>query len=96
MAVLASIKTPIEKKLVYEFYQRVNEYQNQLDKQFEEFVQMIEKEYKELYIEIKETFDENNTVQQRAEHSIKLAKISGVEDNKIIKNHKQLDDFFLN
>ena len=92
---LASIKTPIEKKLVYEFYQRVNEYQNQLDKQFEEFVQMIEKEYKELYIEIKETFDENNTVQQRAEHSIKLAKISGVEDNKIIKNHKQLDDFFL-
>ena len=54
----------------------------------------VEKEYQELYLEIKETFDENNTIQERAEHSIKLAEASGVEDNKIMRNHKQLDDFF--
>ena len=91
---LAAIKTPAERKRINEFYQRIEEYQNQLDKLFEEFVQMVEKEYQELYLEIKETFDENNTVQDRAKHSIKLAEVSGVGDDKIMRNHKQLDDFF--
>ena len=91
---LATIKTPAEKERIYEFYRRVEEYQNQLDRLFEEFVRMVEKEYQELYLVIKETFDENNTVQERAEQSIKLAEVSGVDSDKIMRSHKQLDDFF--
>jgi len=91
---LAVVNTPEEKNRINEFYLRVEEYQNQLDKLFEEFVQMVEKEYQELYLEVYETFDENNSIQERIEHSVKLAELSGVESDKIMRNHNQLDDFF--
>lgn len=91
---LAVVNTLEEKNRINEFYLRVEEYQNQLDKLFEEFVQMVEKEYQELYLEVYETFDENNSIQERVEHSVKLAELSGVESDKIMRNHNQLDDFF--
>lgn len=91
---LAAIKTSAEKNRIREFYQRVEDYQNQVDIIFEDFVKEVEEEYRTLYIEIDKTFDQNSSIHERANHSIKLAEISGVNNNKIIRNHKQLDDFF--
>ncbi|SEA29235.1 hypothetical protein SAMN05216349_108124 [Oribacterium sp. KHPX15] len=91
---MAAVKTPAEKKLIYDFNQRLEEYQDQLDILFIEYTQIIEKEYQELYFELKETFDDNNTSQGRAEHSITLAEISGVEKSRIVVSRQQVDEFF--
>jgi uncharacterized DUF497 family protein len=55
---------------------------------------MIEEEYKELYLEIELTFDNNSSTQERTKHSVRLAEISGVDNDKIIRNYDELDDFF--
>lgn len=89
------ILTPAEKKKIQEFYIRIAEYDEYLWILFCEFVKQIEAEYKELYNEINETFDENATNEHRTVHSVKLAEVSGVTEDKIIRNRKQLDDLFL-
>ena len=91
---MTEIKSASDKRHIEEFYERTKTYDMYLDALFREFVAQIEKEYQELYIEIEATFNEKSTIQERTEHSIKLAEISGVEQQKIIKNYKQLDDLF--
>ncbi|MGN0162092.1 MAG: hypothetical protein ACI4EA_00740 [Candidatus Ornithomonoglobus sp.] len=89
------ILTPAEKERIRAFKARLDEYDRCLAVLFNEFVKQIEKEYEELYLEIHETFNDNNSAQERAEHSVRLAEIAGVEDKKIIRSHSQLDDLFL-
>lgn len=36
----------------------------------------------------------NATFDEGAEHSVKLAQVSGVSDDRIVKNRKELDDLF--
>lgn len=91
---LEYIQLPVERKRIQDFYLRLEEYDRQLDVLLAEFVAQVEKEYHELYIEIDETFDESNSRSERAEHSIKLAKISGVSEDRIVKSRKELDDLF--
>ena len=86
--------TPAERKRIEEFNQQIEAYQSHLDDLFNEFVLMIEEEYKELYLEIELTFDSNSSTQERTKHSVRLAEISGVDNDKIIRNYDELDDFF--
>lgn len=76
------------------FYRRMEEYDRQLQMLFAEFVQQVELEYQQLYLEIKETFHDEKTSAHRAEHSVKLAEISGVSEDRIIRSREQLDDLF--
>lgn len=92
--IMEEIQTPAEKQKIRDFYARLNAYDQQLAALFAEFVAQIEKEYRELYVEIDATFDESRTVKERAEHSVKLAQVSGVSDDRIVKNRKELDDLF--
>ena len=92
--IMEEIQTPAEKQKIRDFYARLNAYDQQLASLFAEFVAQIEKEYRELYVEIDATFDESRTVKERAEHSVKLAQVSGVSDDRIVKNRKELDDLF--
>lgn len=95
MQSILGILTPSEKEKIQEFQQRLAEYDEYLLALFYEFVKQVELEYKELYMEIHETFSEDTTNAYRAEHSVKMAEVSGVSEDKIIRNRKQLDDLFL-
>lgn len=92
--VLEEVQTPAEKQCIQAFHLRLEAYDKQLAGLLAEFVAQIEKEYYELYVEIEATFDENKSRNERAEHSVKLAQISGVSEDRIVKNRKELDDLF--
>lgn len=89
------ILTPGEKQRIIDFYERMAQYDQYLDLLYAEFVKQVELEYEKLYLEVHETFSEENSYKYRAEHSVKLAEASGVSEEKIIRNRNQLDDLFL-
>ncbi len=92
--VLEEIQAPAEKRRIWEFYSRLEYYDQHLSELLAEFVAQVEKEYYELCFAIDATFDDNSTSQERAESSVRLAQISGVSDDKIVKSRKELDDLF--
>lgn len=92
--ILEDIQLPIERKKIQDFYLRLEKYDRCLARLFEEFVMQVEKEYHELYVEIDATFNESNSRSERAEHSVILAKLSGVSKDRIVNNINDLDDLF--
>jgi uncharacterized membrane-anchored protein YhcB (DUF1043 family) len=90
-----SVLTPAEKERIAQFRNRLEEYDQHLSALYAEFVKQVEQEYKQLYFEIRETFDEEKTSLYRVEHSIKLAEVSGVPEERIIRDNTQLDELFL-
>lgn len=91
---LEDIQLPAERKKIQEFYLRLEKHDQYMAGLLKEFVAQIEREYHELYIEIDLTFDESNSRSERAEHSVKLAQLSGVSEDGIVKSIKDLDDLF--
>lgn len=87
--------TPAEQRRIAEFHQRMQDYDRQLDQMLADYVRQIEEEYRELYQEIEETFRENSSTEERAAHSVRLAEVAGVKEEKIVRNQKDLDDMFL-
>ena len=59
------------------------------------YVKQVEKEYRELYQEIQETFRDDIFVGERAEHSVRLTEAAGVKKEKIVRSLDDLDDLFL-
>lgn len=92
--VLEDIQTPAERKRIQEFHIRLDTYDKQLAGLLAEFIEQVEKEYQELYKEIDATFNDNCSRSERAEHSVKLAEISGVSKERIVKSREELDDLF--
>ena len=88
------ILTPAEEERILQFRNQIEKYEQQLWTLYCEFVQQIEAEYRQLYIEINETFSDKRSNSYRANHSVKLAEVSGVTEEKIIRSRKQLDDSF--
>ncbi|WP_052414527.1 hypothetical protein [Paenibacillus sp. FSL R5-0345] len=87
--------TPRERKVIQQFYERIQQLDVSLEILLQEFTLQIEKEYQLISHEIVETFSSENSSIMQAEHSITLAKLCGVNDSKIIKSNKDLDDFFI-
>lgn len=92
--ILEEVQSPAEKQRIKEFYLRLEAYEQHLAGLLAEFIAQVEKEYYELYVEIDATFDENSSRRERANHSVKLAQISGVSEDRIVKSRKELDDLF--
>lgn len=92
--ILEKVQTPAEKQRIRDFYNRLEAYDQYLAGLLAEFVAQIEKEYYELYVETEATFDEEKSWSERAEHSVKLAEISDVSPERIVKSRKELDDLF--
>jgi hypothetical protein len=92
--ILSDLRTPAEKERICAFYGRLEVYDKYLTELLAEFVAAVEKEYQELYIEIEATFDDTRNSSDRAEHSVKLAQVSGVDESRIVKSRKDLDDLF--
>ena len=91
---LEEVQLPAEKQKIREFYSRLEAYDQELTNLLADYMKQIEEEYRELYVELKETFDCDNMRSERATHSVRLAQLSGVPENKIIKSRKDLDDLF--
>lgn len=86
--------TPKEREVIQQFYDRMQQLDVSLEILLREFTIQIEQEYQLIYHEIEETFSSKNSSTIQAEHSIALAKACGVNDSKIMKSNKDLDDFF--
>ena len=86
--------TPEEREVVQKFYERIQELDISLEILFREFTIQVEDEYKLINNEIEETFSNKNSSLIQAEHSVALAKACGVSNSRIMKNNKELDDFF--
>ena len=86
--------TPKEREVVQKFYERIQELDISLEILFREFTIQVEDEYKLINNEIEETFSNKNSSLIQAEHSVALAKACGVSNSRIMKNNKELDDFF--
>jgi len=88
------IVTPKERAAIQQFYNRMQQLDVSLEVLLREFTIQVEQEYQLIYHEIEETFSSKNSTAVQAEHSMALAKACGVDDSKIMKNNKDLDDFF--
>lgn len=92
--VFTDMQTPAEKERIQDFCRRLEIYDRHLTELLAEFVVNVEKEYQELYSEINATFDVTKNSLEQASHSVRLAEISGVEEDRIIRSRKDLDDLF--
>ena len=92
--VLTQLQTQKERQRIVDFYNRLEQYDHYLDLVLKEFIQEVEEEYRKLYVEIDGTFNESLSATERTEHSIKLAEMSNVDENKIIHNYSELEDYF--
>lgn len=92
--VFTDMQTPAEKERIQDFCRRLEIYDRHLTELLDEFVVNVEKEYQELYSEINATFDVTKNSLEQASHSVRLAEISGVEEDRIIRSRKDLDDLF--
>lgn len=92
--ILAEVRLPGEREKIRQFFDRLEKHDQQLEKLLATFVADIEKEYSELHVEIEATFDSNHSSKVKSEHSVRLAEISGVDDKKIVRSRKELDDLF--
>lgn len=89
------IVTPKERANIQQFYDRLQQLDVSHEILLREFTIQVEQEYQLIYHEIEETFSSKNSTAVQAEHSMALAKACGVDDSKIMKDNKDLDDFFL-
>lgn len=84
-----------EKRLIIEFKYQLELFEKEQDRLFKMFMEQIEAEYEELYREIEATFDTDNSIEDRAQHSVAMAQLAGVSEDKIIHNLDELDELFL-
>ena len=83
-----------EEKILTAFYVRISEYDDNLEVLFIEFTHQIEEEYAELFREIGYSFDNSLSTTEQANHSVRVAEICGVDEDRIIRSYDQLDDLF--
>lgn len=93
-SILEDLQTSAEKKSIQNFSYRLEVFDERLAYLFAEFVAQVEEEYAQLYAEIDATFDESRLRNERAMHSVSLARVSGVPENKIVNSRKELDELF--
>ncbi len=92
--VYEEMQTPVEKKRIQEFFDRLEAYDEQMENLLAEFVAQVEREYAQLYVEIDATFDESSSRSERAAQSVRLAKVFGVSEDRIVNSREDLDHLF--
>lgn len=91
--VLTQLQTLKEKQRIVEFYGRLEQHEQCLDLMLKEFIAEVEEEYRQLNVEIEGTFDETLSSKENVQHSIKMADMSNVDENKIIRNYADLEKY---
>jgi hypothetical protein len=93
---IGNILTQNERKLLNEYYDRMQRLDMQLAQLLNEYAEMINREHDLLDAELEASFNGDNTAYDRSEHSVKLAEYSKVNNNEIIRTQNDLDNYFLN
>lgn len=93
---ISSMLTPHERKMLNEYYERMQDMDQELNQLLSEFMNMVNKEYMLVHTELEESFNDNNDAVTQGVHSEKLAEACNVSDDKIIRTREDLDKFFLN
>ncbi|MEO3134955.1 hypothetical protein ABHC40_12180 [Turicibacter sanguinis] len=88
--------TYTERKLLNEYYERMQKVDEELNVLLTQFAEMINREYLLIHGELEAAFNNELNSHQQGIHSEKLAEYCNVSENKIIRSRKELDNFFLN
>lgn len=92
---VGSILTPNERKLINEYYEEMNAFDEKMDILLSEYIEIINQEYILIHGEIESTFNFQLDFSERFTHSQKLAEACGVKNENIIRSEEDLDAFFL-
>jgi hypothetical protein len=82
------------KKCVEAYYTEINELNKALDEKYQYFTEYIDREFKKYSTILELAFD--NEINVSFENSILLARMSGVEEERILKTVADIDNFFMN
>ncbi|MCI1823132.1 MAG: hypothetical protein LKI76_04245 [Megasphaera sp.] len=91
---LYDLQTPNEKKLIREFYDRIQVTNATNQKLLQELVITVQKEYTEKHISIDISLNKTIDSETRIRQSAELAKSMGVAEDKIMKSEKDYESFF--
>ena len=95
MEKIACILTPTERRLINEYYTRIQYLDEKLEQLLNEYAEMVNLEYMLIHAELEASFNEDYSAKGQSEHSVVLAEICHVDDKKIIYSREDLDKFFL-
>lgn len=96
LAEIGGTLTYTERKLLNEYYERMQKVDEELNVLLTQFAEMVNREYLLIYGELEATFNNELNSHQQGIHSEKLAEYCNVSEDKIIRSREDLDDFFLN
>lgn len=83
-----------ERKMLYEYYAKVEALDKQLNIMLSEFIDMINREYMIMHRELDNSLNEDINHLDRLNHSTKFAELSGVQNDEIIRNKEDLYKYF--
>jgi hypothetical protein len=92
---IACILTPSERRLINEYYARIQYVDEQLIQLLNEYAEMVNREYMLIHGEIEASFNDDYRAIEQSEHSVVLAELCNVNHKKIIRSREDLDKFFL-
>lgn len=83
-----------EKQLILEYRQRIEALDGRLARELEAFEAKIDETTQMILNELRTIGDEHAAMETRVAASIRLAEVCKVDETKIIRNEKDLDDYF--
>lgn len=95
MEKMGEIMTPNERRLIHEYYVRMEIFDKKLAQLLNEYIEMVNEEYMLVHAALEASFNEDQSLDTRSKNSALLAERCQVEDQKIIRTTEDLDDFFL-
>ena len=94
-SIFSNIETPEERRLIQNFYARMDQLDTELYVMLQEFVSQVEREYTKRMELLNASCDESMPANERANKSVELAQACGVDENKIIHSIDDLDNFIM-
>ena len=83
-----------ERKMLYEYYAKVEALDKRLNIMLSEFIDMINRKYMIMHRELDNSLNEEINHLDRLNHSTKFAELSGVQNDEIIRNKEDLYKYF--
>lgn len=94
-SIFSNIETPEERRLIQNFYARMDQLDTELYVMLQEFVSQVEREYTKRMELLNASCDESIPANERANKSVELAQACGVDENRIIHSIDDLDKFIM-
>lgn len=96
LAEVGLLLTQAERQLLDEYQKRLEKLDLDLHLLLTQLIEALEHEYRLIYQALDDSLNETLSLEERANHSVTLARNCAVPEEKIMKNNDDLDKFFLN